>query len=78
MNAVDLQDKIENEGGVRQALKKLDHLDGRKACIARMRLVGKLSVGQIALVLGLEQPTVAREWGFTRAWLAREVGDRRA
>ncbi len=58
------------------ALVRLESLDSRKAAIARMRLVGKLTVGQVAFLLGLDEATVDREWCFARAWLAREVGAR--
>ncbi len=60
---------------LRDAMEHLDSLDPRKACIARMRVVGRLSVDQIASCLGLSQATIQREWRFARAWLVREVDD---
>lgn len=57
-----------------EALARLEALDPRKSCIARMRLVGRLSLDQIARVLGLDAALVARDWELTRLWLAREVG----
>ena len=59
---------------LQDALECLDDLDPRKACIARMRLVGRLTLDQIASYLGLPQAAIAREWRFTRAWLVRETG----
>lgn len=61
-----------------RALDRLADLDMRKACIARMRLVGKLSVGQIASLLGMEEAAVLRDWRFARAWLLRETMRTRA
>lgn len=58
---------------LRNALARLELLDARRACIARLRLVGRLSTGEIASLLGFEEPTVAKGWRFARAWLAREM-----
>jgi hypothetical protein len=73
---------IASEGGagsaraqlMNQALARLERLDPRKSYIARMRLVGRLSIDEIARVLGLDAARVARDWDLTRLWLAREVG----
>lgn len=57
-----------------RALARLAVLDAGKASIARMRLVGKLSVEQIAFFLGRDCTAVADEWRFIRTWILREVG----
>lgn len=58
---------------VRNALVRLESLDPRRAYIARLRVIGRLSNDQIAFLLGLEEATVVNYWRFARAWLAREV-----
>lgn len=62
---------------VRNAIERLAALDPRKACIARMRIAGRLPLQQIAFFLDLAEATVAQDWCFARAWLAREVGGSR-
>lgn len=57
-----------------RALAGLEALDARKASIARMRLVGKLSVEQIAFFMGRDKASVAGEWRFIRTWIVRELG----
>jgi DNA-directed RNA polymerase specialized sigma24 family protein len=40
-----------------------------------LRYFAGLSVNETATVLGISASTVAREWRFARAWLARQLGD---
>ena len=68
-------DQPEMAEALRNALNGLERVAPRKACIARMRIIGKLSPGQISSLLGLEEATIVREWRFAKAWLAREVHD---
>ena len=58
----------------REAMARLDRMNGRIACIARMHLIGKLSIGQISRCLGTTVGHVQHDWRFARAWLAREIG----
>ena len=43
--------------------------------IAMLRYFAGLSVDETAAVLGISASTLAREWRFVRAWLARRLGD---
>lgn len=56
------------------ALLRLDSAFPRKACIARMRLVGRLTVDQIACCVGIPRATVELDWQFAKVWLAESVG----
>ncbi|MBP7935087.1 MAG: hypothetical protein KA354_10615 [Phycisphaerae bacterium] len=59
---------------LRNALNELERLDPRKACIARLRLVGRLTTDQIAALLGASRASVGHDWCFARAWLAQHAG----
>jgi RNA polymerase sigma factor (TIGR02999 family) len=43
--------------------------------IAMLRYFAGLGVDETAAVLGISPSTLAREWRFARAWLARRLGD---
>lgn len=55
------------------ALLGLKQLDQRKSRIVELRVFGGLANGEIADLLGISERTVAREWQFAKAWLAREI-----
>jgi RNA polymerase sigma factor (TIGR02999 family) len=55
------------------ALGELSGLDGRKAKLVELRFFGGLSGEEAAEVLGVSRATVANDWTFTRAWLARRL-----
>ncbi len=55
------------------ALCKLDSLDSRQAGIVELRFFGGLTNAEIAVVLGVSQRTVDRDWQFARAWLRQEL-----
>jgi DNA-directed RNA polymerase specialized sigma24 family protein len=68
--------QIQNEvHSIQDALIRLECLDSRRAYVARMRIIGRLSPKEISLLLGLEEVTVEKYWRFAKAWLAREVYD---
>lgn len=54
-----------------RAIEALALLDARKAQIAWLRLMGRLTIQQIAAALDLDAKTVERDWRFSRAWLAK-------
>ncbi len=56
------------------ALNKLEALSPRKADVVRMRVIWGLDLGQIAESLDVSPSTVDRDWRFSKAWLAEEVG----
>lgn len=55
------------------ALNQLAAFDPRKARIVEMRYFGGMKADEIAAVLGVSVPTVNRDWGLAKSWLAREM-----
>lgn len=55
------------------ALTALAAFDERKARVIELRFFGGLSVEETALVLGISEQSVHRDWRLARAWLAREL-----
>jgi RNA polymerase sigma factor (TIGR02999 family) len=54
----------------------LDHLalhDATKAQVVKLRFFAGLTIGQVARVLDVSEPTVKRHWAYARAWLFREM-----
>jgi RNA polymerase sigma factor (TIGR02999 family) len=60
---------------VDEAIGKLQAEKPHLAEIAMLRYFAGLSADETAAVLGVSASTVAREWRFARAWLARQLGD---
>ena len=58
-----------------EALARLESLDERKARVIELRFFGGLTIRETAEVLGISPKTVEADWYFSRAWLARELGD---
>jgi RNA polymerase sigma-70 factor (ECF subfamily) len=56
-----------------QALTALAAFDPRKARLIELRFFGGLSVEETAVVLGISEQSVHRDWRLARAWLAREL-----
>lgn len=50
-------------------LSELAEVDPDRARIVEMRFFGGMSAADIAVVLGVSEPTVKRRWAATRAWL---------
>lgn len=55
------------------ALEQLAKIDSRKARVVEMRFFGGLGVDEVALALGIAEPTVKRDFAFARAWLLRAL-----
>lgn len=55
------------------ALTALSCIDERQSRIIELRFFGGLSVEETALVTGLSDRTVKREWASAKAWLFREL-----
>ncbi len=51
------------------ALQDLSRLDARHAQVVELRYFGGLENAEIALALGISEPTVVRDWRIARAWL---------
>jgi RNA polymerase sigma factor (TIGR02999 family) len=62
---------------VDEAIQKLQADKPHLAEIAMLRYFAGLSVEETAAVLEISPSTLAREWRFARAWLARQLGDTR-
>jgi RNA polymerase sigma factor (TIGR02999 family) len=60
---------------VDEAIQTLQAEKPHLAEIARLRYFAGLSPDETAAVLGISLSTLAREWRFARAWLARRLGD---
>jgi len=55
------------------ALERLAALDPRQAAIVEYRFFAGLTVEEAAVVLGLSEPTIKRDWRAARAWIASEM-----
>ncbi len=55
------------------ALEKLRRLDRRRAEIVELRFFAGLTIGEVALHLGLSKRTVNTDWSHARAWLEAEL-----
>lgn len=57
-----------------EALSRLAEFDERKSRIIEMRSFGGMSVEDVAVALGVSEPTIKRETRLAQAWLKRELG----
>lgn len=57
-----------------QALNRLAEFDQRKSRIVELRYFGGLSYEETAVVLGVSEITIKRDWLKARAWLFRALG----
>jgi RNA polymerase sigma factor (TIGR02999 family) len=57
------------------AMDKLALEHARQASVVELSFFGGLTHAEIALALGVSEPTVRRDWRFARAWLSRELED---
>jgi len=55
------------------ALTALAEIDPREARVMELRYFGGLSVAETAVVLGVVERTVMRDWEHAKVWLAREL-----
>lgn len=56
-----------------RAMRKLEHVDARKANVVDLRFFGGLTVEEAADVLGVSPETVKRDYRLAKLWLAREL-----
>lgn len=59
------------------AMKALARIDPRKEHVVEMRFFGGLSVEETAEVLRVSSVTVMRDWNTAKAWLYRELTDKK-
>lgn len=57
-----------------EALNRLAEFDQRKSRIVELRYFGGLSYEETAVVLGVSEITIKRDWLKARAWLFRALG----
>jgi len=57
------------------ALRELEEVAPRQARLVELRFFGGFEVAEAAVLLGVSEPTAARDWRFARAWLARQLGE---
>ena len=60
---------------VDEALRRLAAVHPQQARVVEMRYFGGMKSDEIAEVLGISVPTVARRWRVARAWLYRSLSD---
>ena len=63
---------------VDDALNQLARVDDRKSQVVVMRFFGGLSVEETAEVLKVSPDTVARDWRLAKAWLMRELSEKKS
>ena len=56
-----------------EALTRLAKMDPRKSRLVELRFFGGLSVAETALIMGISDRTVLREWNLAKTWLYREI-----
>ena len=56
-----------------EALRRLALLDPRVAEVVELRCFGGLEVSEVAILLGLDERTVYRDWAMARAWLRQQL-----
>ena len=61
---------------IHQALERLSTFDRRQGRIVELHFFGGLTFEEIALVQGISERTVKREWSMARAWLRTELAER--
>jgi RNA polymerase sigma factor (TIGR02999 family) len=59
------------------ALQRLASLDERKSRLVELRFFGGLSIEETAEVLGVSPGTVMRDWTLAKAWLRREMSEKK-
>jgi RNA polymerase sigma factor (TIGR02999 family) len=56
-----------------EALRRLAVLDPRVAEVVELRCFGGLEASEVAILLGLDERTVYRDWAMARAWLRQQL-----
>jgi RNA polymerase sigma factor (TIGR02999 family) len=58
-----------------EALNALAKLDARMAEIVELRYFGGLEVSEVALLMGVDERTIYRDWAMARAWLKERLSE---
>ncbi|MDG2031603.1 MAG: ECF-type sigma factor [Phycisphaerales bacterium] len=59
---------------IAQSVERLAQVDERKATVVRLRMLGGMSVPEVAEVLGIASSTVSSDWKVAKDWIAQELG----
>lgn len=62
---------------VHESLESLAAHDARKAQLVKLRYFGGFTLEQAAEALGVSVPTAKRDWAYSRAWLFKDISQRR-
>lgn len=57
-----------------EALRELARLDRRKSEVVELRVFGRLTMSEIADLLGVSRRIVYYDWRMATAWLSRQIG----
>jgi RNA polymerase sigma factor (TIGR02999 family) len=60
-----------------EALARLEAIDAEQARIVELRYFAGLAIEEAAEALGISPATLKRRWALARAWLFRELSERR-
>ncbi len=55
------------------AMTELEEMEPRQAAIVESRFFGGLAIAEIALLLGISEATVLRDWRAAKAWLGQKL-----
>lgn len=58
-----------------EALERLHKVDERSFKVAEMRVLLGMEIAEVALAMGLSEPTVKRDWQRAKAYLYDQLGD---
>ena len=58
---------------IAESVERLAEVDERKATVVRLRMLGGLSVPEVAEVLGVANSTVSADWKAAKDWIAQEL-----
>lgn len=68
---------LHNILSIHHVLEKLEKIDERQVRVVECRFFGGLTIKETARALNISEPTVSRDWKMARAWLNRELTDRK-
>ncbi|RRA47560.1 sigma-70 family RNA polymerase sigma factor [Acidipila sp. EB88] len=71
---VAIEDRTFEVLAVDQALTRLQEQNPRQARIIELRYFAGLTLEEVAVLLGIAERTVKRDWALARIWLLREMG----
>jgi RNA polymerase sigma factor (TIGR02999 family) len=57
-----------------RVLSDLAGIDARRARVVEMRYFAGMTIPEIALVLGVHEPDVKKDWTLAKVWLRRRLG----